>query len=147
MPGNITGPRVEPVTAEVTATTTPTRSAERPSPPFTVVFLYDRSANSPASALCLARVKSAREYAADRGWRVRGEFVDLGPHALLDNNRPAWGRLLLAVRTSEAPDVRLLCLVPSEQRLATLPGVRRALARELVIAGARLVSQEDEERT
>ncbi|MFI6528672.1 recombinase family protein [Streptomyces uncialis] len=110
--------------------------------PTTTVFLYDRSTSSPPSVVCRARLEDAWVYAEGQGWSVAAEFVDVGDHAVADDNRPAWGRLLRAACAYEAPEVRLLCLVHSWQRLATRPRTQQALARELMIAGARLVTVE-----
>ncbi|AUH40473.1 recombinase family protein [Streptomyces sp. CMB-StM0423] len=96
-----------------------------------LVFIYDRSATLP-DAFLAERLARCRQYAAERGWAVAGEWVDRGDHALCDDLRPQWRRMVGAMRQAAASPV---CLVDSWDRISRDQAGGGALRRIVHQAG------------
>lgn len=91
----------------------------------TLACIYDRCSTRETVALDL-RIERCRQYAAEQGWAVVGEWVDRGDHALTDAPRPQWNALALAMRHAAAPAV---CLVESWERISRDRERRAVLCR------------------
>src|SRR5688572_10802352 len=61
--------------------------------------IYDRLATTESTYLEL-RLTACREVAAEHGWRVLGEHVDVGDDALRGRDRPALAAALRQVQTA-----------------------------------------------
>lgn len=92
----------------------PHGSPELEDPAPRLAFIYDRHATTATGALD-ERIERCRQYAADRGWVVAGEWVDRGDNALRARARPAWDGLTYAMRQAAAPAV---CLVDTWDRVS-----------------------------
>lgn len=81
--------------------------------------IYDRLA-TPSRAYLDVRLEACREYAAERGWRVAAECVDIGDDALHDRVRPGLDAALKEVEKAADKPVtdRAVLLVYNHGRLS-----------------------------
>lgn len=90
-------------------------SNERP-----LAFVYDRHA-SPTEAVLQLRLEYCKLRATEVGWDVAGQFIDRGDDALGDDHRPAFDRMLGAMREQAKTGRQVVCLVSDWYRLSRLP--------------------------
>lgn len=96
--------------------------------------IYDRCVTSRRKLLD-HRLAVCREYAAERGWEVAGEWVDEWDVALTGAERPQLGALLRALGDAARTRRPVVCLVHDWGRLAHEPGWNSSMRYRIAQAG------------
>ncbi len=109
-------------------TTAPT---DQPPP---LAFIYDRHA-SRTIAVLLLRLTACQEYAEEQGWEIAGKWYDHGDHALLDDHRPKFDRMVRALEAAHRLGREVVCLIIHWDRLSRDDWNRRVFVRKVTLAG------------
>jgi DNA invertase Pin-like site-specific DNA recombinase len=97
-------------------------------------YIYDRRA-TPATGPVTIRLETCREYAAEQGWTIAGEWVDVGDDALSDYRRPRLDELLVAMEAIARTGRAVVLLVQCWDRLSRAGGPCGAMMRRVHTAG------------
>jgi Resolvase, N terminal domain len=92
-----------------------------------LAFIYDRRF-TPSRGVLQIRLETCREYAAEMGWAVAGEWVDVDQAALSDDHRPQLDAMTKAMREQAAEGRTVVCLLATWDRLSR-SGLRLAAFR------------------
>lgn len=103
----------------------------------TFAILYDRIATS-ARWMLADRLAECREHAAERGWTLLDEYVDDGPEALHDRDRPALTEALVKLQRVVNNGHHVVLLVLTDTRISHSAAVRAAWSRRIELAGGKL---------
>ncbi len=99
-----------------------------------LAFIYDRHA-SRTLAVLLLRLTACQEYAEEQGWEIAGKWYDHGDHALLDDHRTKFDRMLNALQVAHRSGREVVCLVFDWDRLSRDDGNRRVFVRKVTFTG------------
>ncbi|MEU1630376.1 recombinase family protein [Streptomyces sp. NPDC020096] len=96
-------------------------------------FIYDRR-STPTLGVLLARLMVCREYAAERGWELVGEWVDEDDNALTDR-RPEFDRLIGKMLGAHRDGREVICLVNDFDRLSHNQEIQTRFIKRVHLAG------------
>lgn len=108
--------------------------------PPTLAFVYDRRF-TPTVAILGLRLETCREYAAELGWEIAGEWVDVDDHALSDEVRPQFGLMLTAMRAAADTGRTVVCLLNEWDRLSRDANRQAAFCYRIRRAGGYTATQ------
>lgn len=100
-----------------------------------LALIYDRHATPDRAALD-ARLAACREYAAGRKWETADEpWIDEGLHALSDERRPAFDRLMIRLAEVAVTGRAVVVLVHDRERLSRAGSKQDHMRHRVALAG------------
>lgn len=105
-----------------------------------LAFVYDRRF-TPTLAILQLRLETCREYAAELGWEIAGEWVDVDADAMSDEHRPQLDAMLTAMCDAAAAGRRVVCLLNDWDRLCRDPNRQAVFRRRIGNAGGYTATQ------